>query len=74
MYIMRLMTSHHGADNISHHLYIMRLVTSCVTGGEMGEIYGEWCQCDNLQCDRDKSGQGFLIIMPLMASNDLNDL
>ena len=22
----------------------------------MGEIYGEWCQCDNLQCDRDKSG------------------
>ena len=29
----------------------------------MGEIYGEWCQCDNLQCDRDKSGQGFLILM-----------
>ena len=49
----------------------MRLVTYYVTGGEMGEIYGEWCKCDNLQCDRDKSGQGFLIIMPLMASNDL---
>ena len=23
----------------------------------MGDIYGEWCQCDNLQCDRDQSGE-----------------
>ena len=34
----------------------------CVCGacecdtGDM-EIYGEWCQCDNIQCDRDKSGR-----------------
>ena len=29
----------------------------CDSDRDMGEIYGEWCQCDNLQCDRDKSGQ-----------------
>ena len=42
----------------------------------MGEIYGEWCQCDNLQCDRDKSGQilshrQYAESPILMISNDL---